>query len=361
MPDAAGDERLPDRLHGAWLGRAVGCVLGKPVEKVPREGIREIAQATGNWPITGYFTEVGLPDTLARRWPWNRRSRWTSLAENIDGMPEDDDLNYPLLALLLTERHGRDFTTGDVAQLWLDELPAGRTFTAERAAYRNLLLGLTPPDVARHHNPFREWIGAQIRADVFGWINPGRPGAAAELAWRDARLTHTANGVYGAMFAAALGAACLVLDDPEAVVRAGRSVVPDGSRLARALDLAVTAAHEEEPGHEGWERVTDRIAAAHPDLHWVHVLHNAALVAAALVHGRGDFSATIARVVAGGWDTDSDGATVGGVVGAITGAAGIPARWTEPLHDRLATSIADLDGVTFTELARRTRALVEHG
>ncbi|GAB3932620.1 hypothetical protein GCM10027614_02140 [Micromonospora vulcania] len=27
-----------DRLHGAWLGRAAGCLLGKPVEKIPGRG-----------------------------------------------------------------------------------------------------------------------------------------------------------------------------------------------------------------------------------------------------------------------------------------------------------------------------------
>ena len=111
-------------------------------------------------------------------------------------MPEDDDLNYPLLGLLLLERHGHGFTTADVARLWLDELPAGRTFTAERVAYRNLLAGIEPPHTARYRNPFREWIGALIRADVYGWTHPGDPAAAAEQAWRDATLTHTANGVY---------------------------------------------------------------------------------------------------------------------------------------------------------------------
>jgi hypothetical protein len=78
-----------------------------------------------------------------------------------------------------------------------------RTFTAERIAYRNLLTGLEPPRTARHRNPFREWIGALIRADVHGWTNPGNPAAAAEQAHRDATLTHTANGVYAAMFTAA--------------------------------------------------------------------------------------------------------------------------------------------------------------
>ncbi len=41
-----------DRLHAAWLGRAAGCLLGKPVEKLPLDGIRALARAgtTGRSP-----------------------------------------------------------------------------------------------------------------------------------------------------------------------------------------------------------------------------------------------------------------------------------------------------------------------
>ncbi|TYB63812.1 ADP-ribosylglycohydrolase family protein [Nonomuraea sp. PA05] len=340
----------PARVLGAWLGRAAGCVLGKPVEKIPRQGIRQIAEATGNWPIRGWFTAEGLPDDVARRWPWNRRSAVNSLAENIDGIPEDDDLNYPLLALSLLERHGRGFTTEDVARLWLDELPAGRTFTAERIAYRNLLDGVEPPATATYRNPFREWIGALIRADVYGWVSPGDPAAAAELAWRDARLTHTANGIYGAMFAAAMCAASLVADSAQEVVRAGLSVVPEGSRLHEAVRLAVADAGAE----DDFERVADRLHERHGALHWVHTINNAALVAATLIHGRGDFTATIAGAVAGGWDTDSAGATAGAVAGALNG--GVPERWR--MRDSLASSLTGFDGVGLAELATRTQGMM---
>ncbi|MEV0312456.1 ADP-ribosylglycohydrolase family protein [Nonomuraea fuscirosea] len=340
----------PARVLGAWLGRAAGCVLGKPVEKIPRAGIREIAEATGNWPIEGWFTAKGLPDDVARRWPWNRRSAVNSLAENVDGIPEDDDLNYPLLALSVLERHGRGFGTEDVAKLWLDELPAGRTFTAERVAYRNLLDGVEPPATATYRNPFREWIGAMIRTDVYGWVNPGDPATAAEYAWRDARLTHTANGIYGAMFAAAMCAAALVADSAEEAVRAGLSVVPRGSRLYAAVRLAVADATRE----DDFERVVDLLHERHGDLHWVHTIHNAALVAATLVHGAGDFTATIAGAVAGGWDTDSAGATAGSVAGALNG--GVPERWR--LRDRLASSLTGFDGVSPAELAARTQEMM---
>jgi ADP-ribosylglycohydrolase len=350
----AGDRH--DRVHGAWLGRAVGCLVGKPVEKVPRPGIREILEATGGWPLSGYFTAVGLPDDVAARWPWNRASRTTSLVENIDGMPEDDDLNYPLIALHLLERHGTGLTSDDVAKAWLDLLPGGRVFTAERVAYRNLLLGLDPPDTATARNPFRQWIGAQIRTDLYGWVNPGDPALAAELAWRDARISHVRNGVYGAMYAAALGAAAVVESDVGRVLDAGLAVVPPASRFAEAVRFARDVVDRE----PDWERVVDAIYARYEHLHWVHVLSNAALLTAAIAHGAGDFERSVFAVVSGGWDTDSAGATVGGVLGAIHGAAALPARLVDPLRNRLTSSVpgfAAADGIGFDSLAARTLAV----
>ncbi|MFE9770165.1 ADP-ribosylglycohydrolase family protein [Streptomyces sp. NPDC005931] len=342
----------PERLEAAWLGRAVGCLLGKPVEKLPLDGIRALARASGNWPLTTYFTARGVPGELLARHPWNRRSAATSLVENIDGMPEDDDLDHPLLGLLLLQRYGRDFTTTDLARVWLDELPAGRTFTAERVAYRNLLRGLEPPHTARHRNPFREWIGALIRADLHGWTNPGDPAAAAGQAHRDATLSHTANGVYAAMFTAAVIATATTGDhDVHACLRTGLTVVPPRSRLATAVRHALELARV----HNDFTAVVDELHAVHADLHWVHAVPNTALIAAALTHADGDFTGSLCRAVSGGWDTDSNGATAGGIAGLLAGSpAALPDRWTAPLKNRLATSVGDFNGVGFDTLARLT-------
>lgn len=344
-----------ERVHGGWLGRAAGCLLGKPVEKIPREGIREILQAEGRWPLSAYFTAVGLPKEVAARWPWNRRSAPTSLVENIDGMPEDDDLNFPLIALGLLEEHGLDFSTSDVAAAWLASLPAGRVFTAERVAYRNLLDGYAPPDTASVRNPFREWIGAGIRTDVYGWAMAGRPREAARLAWRDARLSHTANGIYGAMFVAAMCAAACVADDLDDVLEAGLSVVPPRSRLAGAVRRGI------ELGHSGLpqEDALDLLHKEYGDLHWVHSVNNAAAVAYALAGTPGDFGMAICAAVTAGWDTDSDGATVGSIRGAMLGASRLPAEWIGPLDNRLSTSLPGMDQVRFDDLAARTIAVME--
>ena len=352
-PNRSAGEDYPTRMAGAWAGRAVGCLLGKPVEKIPRQGIEEILRTTGRWPLTSYFTGVGLPRDVAHRWPWNRRSAPTSLVENIAGMPEDDDLNYSMLALSLLENHGTSFTTDDVAQMWLDNLPAGRVFTAERAVYRNLLCGCAPDEASRVRNPFREWIGALIRADVFGWTSPGQLGEAARLAYIDARLSHVRNGVYGAMWAAALASSAMVADDVDEVLDAAQCCVPPGSRLFEAIADGRRAAAS------GLDKGLDQLHERYGDLHWVHVLNNAATIAFALQYGRGDFGASICAAVTAGWDTDSVGATVGGVVGALAGVDGIGAGWLEPIGGRVATSLPGgdrrLDDLVSHNLAVATR------
>jgi ADP-ribosylglycohydrolase len=345
---------LADRLLGAWTGRLAGCLLGKPVEKVPREGIREILQSVGEWPLRRYFTAAGVPAEVTERWPWNRASRPTSLRENIAGMPEDDDVNYTMLALHVLETYGDGFTTDDVATAWLQMMPPLTVFTAERVAMENLLAYVEPPSTASVRNPYREWIGAQIRADLWGYVRPGDPVAAAELAWRDARLSHVENGVYGAMWAAAMVAAAFVESDPSRVVARGLVVIPAASRLAEAVawsaDLASCS--------DDWEVVLDGLHGRYGHYHWVHAVNNAALVAAALVHGGGSYARSITAAVMGGWDTDSNGATVGSVVGAMVGRAGIGEAWAAPLRGEVRSSLKGFDRSRVDDLARRTLAWV---
>ncbi|MEU4014316.1 ADP-ribosylglycohydrolase family protein [Microbacterium sp. NPDC028030] len=351
---APAEDVLLGRVHGAWAGRSAGCLWGKPVEKIPREGIEDILRATGRWPLEDYFTARGLPDDVARRWPWNRRSAVNSLQENIDGMPEDDDLNYPLLNLRVLETSGRGFSTDDTAQAWLADLPAGRTFTAERIAYRNLLDGYRPDEAGRVRNPFREWIGALIRTDVYGWVNPGDLSEAVRMAWTDARLSHTRNGLWGAMWAAALTSASLVAGSVDEVLDLASTVVPAGS------DLATAVAHGAELGRGDLDdsAALDALHAAYGHLHWVHTVNNAALIAFALARSGGDFARGVPLAVIAGWDTDSAGATVGSVLGGLAGIDALPARFIDPLQNRIATSLPGLDGVEIDALARRTVALL---
>lgn len=347
-----GPHDLERRILAGWTGRMAGCLLGKPVEKIPREGIRAILQSSDRWPLRNYFSAEGVPETILAQYPWNRASRPTSLRENIVCMPEDDDINYAMLNLAVLEKAGLDFSTDDVATAWLEMMPAATVFTAERVAYDNLLALLEAPETARHRNPYREWIGAQIRADVWGWVSPGDPARAAQLAWRDARLSHVENGLYAEMFVAAMVAAAFSRTQPRDLIRDGLSLVPAESRLAEAIRFTL-----ELPGLEpDWEGAVDRLYQRFGHYHWVHAINNAALVSAALLYGAGDFERSISLAVMGGWDTDCNGATVGSIVATMRGA--VPEKWSGPLKNRVRSSLRGFDRARIDDLARRTLAQV---
>ena len=347
------EAELYDRLLGGWLGRAAGCLLGKPIERYPRPVIRKLLESNGNWPLRDYWTQEGMPREILDNYPWKRRGGLASLRENIECMPEDDDLNYPMLNLHVIENIGRDFSSSDIGTAWLTMLPAFQVFTAERVAYSNLLDGRDAPESATYMNPYREWIGAQIRADLWGYASPGNPNKAAEFAWRDARLSHTRNGIYGEMFFAALIANAFVESDIRCLVESAVALVPAESRFAKAIGVVL----ELPVNVMEWEDIVDEIYAHFDAYHWVHTINNAALTVAALLKGDGDYERTICNTVMGGWDTDSNGATAGSVIGVILGADALPGKWIEPLNNRIRSSLSGFDNAHFTDLAQRTLAV----
>jgi ADP-ribosylglycohydrolase len=344
------DGELRDRLMGAWLGRCAGCNLGKPVEGWSRARIRRYLDLTGAYPIDDYLPVLpDAPQDLQLNACWTETTRG-----NIDAMARDDDIDYTILGLHVLEDHGLGFGSRDVASEWLDHLPFNQVYTAERVAYHNLVIGLRPPATATHRNPYREWIGAQIRADAWGYVCPGDPGAAARLAHRDASLSHTANGIYGEMWIAALIAVGFVCDDARTAIEDSLAFVPPRSRLTEAVGHVV----ELHAAEVGWDTARDAIEERYGHYSSVHTVNNAAIVAAALLWGAGDFTRTIGLAVEGGWDTDCNGATAGSVFGAMHGAGALPGRWVDPLNDLVRSAILGFDGSSVSDLAARTFRLV---
>ncbi|MDT0566782.1 ADP-ribosylglycohydrolase family protein [Streptomyces sp. DSM 3412] len=345
---------LADRVLGGWLGRIAGNMLGKPVEHGlvwSRERIDRYLRQAGALPLTDYLPEPATEsDGLALRPEWRACVRG-----RIHGSCRDDDVDYAILGLHLLETHGFAFSTEQVGDLWLLRLPYLQTFTAERAAYRNLASGLKPPLTATYDNPYQEWIGALIRADVFGWTSPGLPRRAASLARRDAVLSHTGNGVYGAMWAAALISAAFTAPGARAALDEALAVVPASSRLARTVRRVVSLYDAGLP----WEETLTTVDEETAGLGWIHVVPNAAVLTAGLLYGEGDFTRTLALTVRGGLDTDSNGATAGSVAGVLCGAAAIPDRWKDPLEDTVRSAVFGFDGVRISELAERTVRLAE--
>ncbi|MFE0676370.1 ADP-ribosylglycohydrolase family protein [Streptomyces sp. NPDC058867] len=357
MTPVGTEHDLTDRVLGGWLGRIAGNMLGKPVEQGDlwtRDRIDRYLRRAAALPLTDYLPEPppGGDEVFELRPEWRRCVRG-----RIHGSCRDDDVDYAILGLDLLETHGFGFSTEQVGDLWLLRLPYLQTFTAERAAYRNLAGGLKPPLTATYDNPFQEWIGALIRADIFGWTCPGDPRRAASLARRDAVLSHTGNGVYGAMWAAALVSAAFTAPTVREALGEALTVIPASSRLARTVRRVVSL-HD---ARLSWEDTLSTMSEETGGLGWIHAVPNAAVLTAGLLYGDGDFTRTITLTVRGGLDTDSNGATAGSVAGVRTGAEAIPAQWRDPLEDTVRSAVFGFDGVRISDLARRTVALANGG
>jgi ADP-ribosylglycohydrolase len=348
-PCSLDDDELRDRLLAAWLGRCAGCNLGKPVEGWSRARIRAYLDHAGAYPIDDYVPVVDDMSgdfRLNDCWPETTRG-------NVAYMARDDDIDYTILALHLLEDRGFDIGPGDVGAEWLDHLPYTQVYTAERLAYRNLVAGIRPPRTASFRNPYREWIGAQIRADLYGYVFPGDPSSASSLAFQDASLSHTENGIYGAMWVAALIATAITTSDMTEALRTSISWIPPRSRLTEALNDVL----EMRAQGLDWETARDGIEDRYGHYSSVHTINNAAVVAAALLWGDGDYTATIGLAVQAGWDTDCNGATAGSVFGAMHGTQALPGRWIGPLNDLIRSSIMGFDRSTPSDLAERTLRL----
>jgi ADP-ribosylglycohydrolase len=343
------DRQIRDRITGAWLGRCVGCLLGKPVEGVRTPDLWGFLKLTKQWPLSDYI-RFGVRGKARTQYAHLARRAW---CDDIDHMPVDDDTNYTTTGHLIVKQCGPDFTPADVAQFWLRNIPMLATCTAERVAYRNFALQIQPPASASFRNPYREWIGAQIRADAFGYVNVGNPQRAAEFAWRDACISHIKNGIYGEMLMAAAIAAAPYCEGPRDILRAALAEVPKTSRLHIDLTEAI-AWHREgltydeavAKIHEKWDENVGH--------DWCHTNSNAVICAAALLWGEGDFETSICRAVQPCFDTDCNGATVGSIVGMMLGARALPAKWTGKLNNTLKTSLVGYETVEITAIADET-------
>jgi ADP-ribosylglycohydrolase len=338
------DADFSSAVHRAWVGRVAGNMLGKPVEGWSHEDIYALLERQGALPLRDYFP---APDTDVLRAQYVPCWTETTLG-NVDGSSRDDDVDYTILNLHVLRSYGSEFTTGDVASTWLELLPYLQTYTAERAAIRNLVRGYSPEAAGAWRNPYREFIGAAIRADVFGFVCPGHTARAAELAYRDAYLSHRGNGIYAEMWCAALVAAAFTASSPSEALTRSLEVVPKRSRLYEAI-TDVQRAHAE---GLTWDSVRDRIDETWSGYSWVHAVNNAALLAAGVLYGDGDFDQTIGLTVLGGLDTDSNGGTAGAVGGALV--AEVPEHWSGPLRDLVRSAVFGYDGVSMSTLAAWT-------
>lgn len=348
-----------NRVRGGWFGRCGAVILGKPLEMgYDRKKIKHYLQSVDAYPLIDYVPAQSPSLGIVLR-----QDCLPSTRGNVQYVQADDDIHYTILALLLAENKGLDFSAADVGYNWLDNIPYHWFWCASRQCYYHMVnlqnAESVDEQVAQFPwklNPWRECIDGQLRGDLWGYINPGNPREAARLAYRDCSFSLVKNGVYGGMFVAGCIAAAMTGAPSIATILAGGlSVIPEKSRLAEAVCL-VRCWYSEK---NDWIAVCDAIYDRWGHLPFAGTENNLAMVTLALLHGNLDYEKTITTAVMCGIDTDCNSATAGSIVGAAVGYHNLPEKWIKPMNNRVKSVVASFGEGSIEELVQRTLSITK--
>lgn len=346
------DVQLEDKLLGAWLGRAAGCILGIPAEGMTKDDIKNACQCLNlDYPLSDFWQydpKLRDPEQLH----YYLTPRRIFLKPDLTHIGADDDLVYTIIGLLILEEYGENFTTEDVGKIWLRYLPMA--CTAEAIALENLKKGIPAEKAAVQDNPFCDWIGADIRSDPWGYAAAGRPEKAAEFAHRDAYISHRAAGIHGEMFFSAAISACFAVEDPVEALKIGLTEIPENCRMSQAVKQTLFWCEQD----NDWNKTTNHILENFAGMNNVHAINNAAVTTAGIYYGGLDFEKVITLTVMAGLDTDCTGATAGSIIGAVLGAGNLPEKWVFPLGDRVETYLKGNPDFSSRDVVRRFAKLV---
>lgn len=311
-------EELFNQVHGGWLGEIIGSALGTAVEGYKSSRI---------WEVFGEITDyVKPPETL------------------------NDDITFELALLEAFNEKGYELTSDDIADKWVGYIPFA--YTAEEVALNHLRHGIYPPESGYLANPYREMIGAAMRAAVCGALAPGNPKLAAELAWKDGRISHYNNGILAEVFNAVVVSMAYVEKDMRVILDKAMQTIPKDSEFFTVMDFAYKACEQSSDYRQAW----DLCETKYKEYHWVHVYPNLAAEVVAIYFAKNSFQDAMTILMMAGQDNDCTGGPIGHAYGVMLGASGLDEKFVAPLKDQMDTYVRTMESQTITSLSEKTVA-----
>lgn len=316
QPMGIHEEKLENQLYWGWLGQICAGSYGTALEGYARETIKRDFDK-----IDGYLK---------------------------DPSPYNDDITFQIAFLIAINEYGMNIKSEEIADYWVSLIPYA--WSAEDIALRNLLLGVTPPDSGRLNNPYREWIGAQMRGAVCGMVAPGNPLEAARLAWTDGEISHSNNGIIGEVFNAVLTSLSFVENDVRKIIEDTINMLPKKSEYYSVVKFALDTCKEAKTAEEAFIICEEK----YKTYNLVHAYPNAAIEIIALWFGEGDYDKTIYLTGMAGLDVDCNAAQVGNIVGILNADKGLDEKWTKPMGTNFKTYVRNYETISLSELVSLT-------
>jgi len=293
-------EELLDRIEGGWAGQMIGNIQGLPYEF-------KFKEEPG--PIPDF-----VPDLVECR--------------------SDDDTDIELMHLLAMDRLETPILPYPViARTWVASIHQAVWIANERA--RNLMReGVLPPwtshPALNEHSSYN--LSGQFCAESYGLLAPGLPREAGRIGSHYTLVTIRGEPLQATAWTTALVSMAFFEHDVVALLeKAAQSVDPKSQHAEMLRD--VDRWWRESP--DDWRPVRKKIHQKYlVERGWNcnATITNGALVATALLYGKGDFQETLSLAFALGYDADCNAALCGTVLGVMQGANAMKAHkdWTLP-------------------------------
>lgn len=305
-----------DRTYAGWAAQLVGAAVGTALEGYTSENLRS------------FFGEIH--DYVRKPSTYN------------------DDITYELSFLEAFYQKGYHVTSEAIAAEWAARIPSG--WSAEDIALKNIMLGIFPPESGYRSNPYREWIGAQMRGVVCGMAAPGNPELSAKLAFRDGVVSHHNNGVIGEIFNGMLAAMAYVERDMRTMVKKAISMLPKDSEYYTVVQFALCQCESFKNQEEAFKACEKKFW----QYNWIHAYPNAAIEVIAMYFSENDFDRCLSMLCMMGQDVDCNAAQVATLFGIAYGLSAISDKWLAPLPEEVLTYVRGHEKTSIETIARFT-------
>lgn len=294
-------ESLKDKIAGGWAGKMIGVTYGAPTE----------FRANGK-----IYT-----DSIH----WKPSDTWHSMWQ--------DDIYVQLTFLMTMDKYGIDTPAKTYHEMLAK---AGyQLWHANMQARKNFFDSIFPPQSGSpEFSLHSDDIDFQIESDYIGFIHPGMPRAALEMAEITGRIMNYGEGLYGGIFVAALYCEAFFENNILKIVETALKSIPEESDYNKIIkDVIKLHSHYPADWQSAWTELENKwgevdICGAGTDFN-IDAKLNGAYIVMGLLYGEGDPLKTLEITTRCGQDSDCNPSNAMAVLGVIKGLSGLPADMQE--------------------------------
>lgn len=289
-------EVLKDKIAGGWAGKMIGVTYGAPTEFRARQRIYD--------------------DSI----------KWAP--SDIKGSIWQDDLYVQLTFMMTMDKYGTDAPAKRFHEMFAKAgYPLWHANMQARKNYFDSIF--VPLSGSPEHNIHADDIDFQIESDYIGFMCPGMPATALELADKIGRIMNYGDGIYGGVFVAALYAGAFFERDIRMIVEKALKSIPSESDYFKIItDVIKLHDHYPDDWRAAWQELENKwgdvdICGAGDPFN-IDAKLNGAYIAMGLLYGDGDPLKTLEISTRCGQDSDCNPSNAMAVLGVIYGYSNLP-------------------------------------